>query len=74
MESILNGGHSECKGPEAGVCLVILRNSKETSVAGFSRSGERKWQAETWQAVRSCWASPTIARTLAFTLRQVGSL
>lgn len=28
---------SMCKGPEVGVCLAGLRNSKETSVAGVSK-------------------------------------
>lgn len=47
MESILNGGHSECKGPEAGVCSIVLRYSKETSVTGLGRGGDRR--SETWR-------------------------
>lgn len=26
--------YSQCKGPEAGLCLVLLRNSEEAGVAG----------------------------------------
>lgn len=32
--SVSGTRNSPCKGPEAGVCLVCLRNSKEGCVAG----------------------------------------
>lgn len=34
-------GNSQCKGPEAGVCLAGLRHSKDTSIgwSGMSKVG-----------------------------------
>lgn len=58
-------GLSKCKGPEAGVCLVCLRNSK-TTVAGAEQTGKEKGlgkviqrrasgtQAERYTEARSC--------------------
>lgn len=41
IESISGRGYGVCKGTEAGVCLVVVRNSKENSVNGFRREGLR---------------------------------
>ena len=41
-KSISSSVNSMCKGPLVGVCLAVLRNSKEASV---ERGGKReKWQ------------------------------
>lgn len=34
QKSFLRGGNSKCKGPEVGINLASLRNSKEAGVAG----------------------------------------
>lgn len=53
-ENIPSRGCCKCKDPEAGMSLVGLRNSKESSVTG-TKSGQEK--LETWQGVRgSCWS------------------
>lgn len=48
-ESIPGRGKSECKGPEVGACLCVLRNSEDNSVArvGLARrrvEGDKAFQ------------------------------
>lgn len=38
-DDVLGSGNSQCKGPEAALCLTCLKNSEEAAVAG--RKGVR---------------------------------
>lgn len=39
-KSIPGGGNSQCKGPEAGACLLCAKNSEE--VSGWSRVDKKE--------------------------------
>lgn len=40
LEAVSGRGNSACKGPEAGACLVRMRNSEDTGVAGAGHGGK----------------------------------
>ena len=52
--SISSTVNSMCKGPEVAVCLAVLRNSKEASMARARGAKEKPLEIGT-QARRSLW-------------------
>lgn len=48
-ESSPGRGSSQCKGPEAGVCLICSENSQEACVAGAEQARDRAVRNEVGQ-------------------------